>query len=148
MTISLYTHQVLIVEDSDEDFDTALNALRKTGLRHKVHRAITGDECLILLRGTSKSPAINPDFILMDVSLPGLDGRQTLNEIKTDSALKHIAIVMFSTSSNQADIKLCYEFGANAYHLKPFLYPEHISILEKIFNYWLSNVQLLNKKYL
>lgn len=125
---------VMAVEDSDEDFDTLLQALGKTGMHHKVNRALSGDDCLTQLRGNGTEVGLYPSFILMDLNIPGADGREILREIKTDPVLKLISVVIFTTSTNPRDLKSCYELGVNAYHIKPILYPDHIRVLEDIFS--------------
>ncbi len=134
MTTAYRDFPILVVEDSDEDFDTVLDALHNLGLACEIHRAITGDACLNLLRGA----ALNPCMVLLDLNIPGTDGRVALREIKSDPVLRAIPVVVFSTSANPRDLAECYESGANAYHVKPLQYPDHIDILGRIFNYWLE----------
>ena len=131
---------ILVVEDSDEDFDTLLQAMSKSGISSKVYRALNGDDCLTQLRGVGEAIGVHPAFILMDLNSPGTDGREALREIKSDPGLKMIPVVILTTSSNPRDLKSCYELGANAYHIKPIQYPDHISLLEEIFRYWMKHV--------
>ena len=104
---------LLVLEDSDDDFDTLEEARRAAGLRNEVRRAITGEACLELLRDGSVWPAV----VLLDLNTPGLDGRATLQEIKQDPALRSLPVVVFTTSSNPRDLAFCYGAGANAYHV-------------------------------
>jgi len=134
---------ILILEDCQEDFDTALEALHGIDLPCQVCRAITGDECLSLL---VDAKTIRPDLVLLDLNTPGIDGREVLRTIKTAQGLKSIPVVVLTTSSNPNDLAACYEFGANAYHLKPVQYPNYLEILELIFKYWLKYVILLSKR--
>ena len=134
--------EILIVEDCDEDYDTAMVALRNTGLQHAARRTLTGEKCLALLRGNPGGIALRPDLILMDLSTPGIDGREVLREIKADPELKTIPAVVLTTSSNPRDLAACYAYGSNAYHVKPVLFPDHVRLLEQIFNYWLQAVRL------
>ena len=76
----------------------------------------------------------------MYLNSPGTDGREALRELKSDPGLKTIPVVILTTSSNPRDLKSCYELGANAYHIKPIQYPDHISLLEEIFRYWMEHV--------
>lgn len=129
---------ILIVEDSDEDFDTALRALAGSGWKHEVNRASDGDECLELLRGNKTLPS----FILLDLSMPGMGGRELLKELKSNPELRQVPIVIFSTSSNPKDWLYCYDTGASAYHYKPVNFLHHLELLRSIFNYWLKDVVL------
>lgn len=130
---------IIIVEDSDEDFDTVQQAIKKAGIVAEVRRAITGGVCLDLLRGTD---AIRPSMVLMDLNTPGTDGREALAAIKADPELKAYPVVVFSTSSNPKDLAFCYAAGANAYHLKPIQYPEYLQIVIDVLTYWLERVAL------
>ncbi len=130
---------ILIVEDSDDDFDTFNEAVRKSGITAVVRRATTGAECLDLLSGTS---AIRPAVVMMDLNTPGLDGRDALAAIKADPALKALPVVVFSTSANPRDLAFCYTAGANAFHVKPVRYPDHLQLVTDVLTYWLSRVIL------
>ncbi len=132
---------ILVVEDSDEDFETVLDAARKAGFRNELRRAVTGEECLALLRGDG-GDAVRPAFVLMDLNTPGLDGRQALAVIKADTALKELPVVVLTTSANPKDLAFCYRAGAGAYHVKPIRYPDHLRVLDDIFGYWLGSVLL------
>ncbi len=81
-------------------------------------------------------------MVLLDLNVPGLDGRGTLLEIKTSPALREVPVVVLSTSSNPADLAFCYRAGVNAYHVKPFLYVEHLHVLDILLRYWLRGVVL------
>ena len=126
---------ILIAEDCDEDFETAQEALQKAGMPHRLERAQTGDEFLQQLLGAH---AVQPDIVLMDLNMPGVDGREVLREIKTNPSLKSIPVLVLTTSANPRDLAFCYESGANAYHVKPVHYPEYLDLLETIFRYWLK----------
>jgi CheY-like chemotaxis protein len=130
---------VIIVEDSDEDFDTVVQAVKKAGIVAEVCRATSGGGCLELLRGAT---AIRPTVVLMDLNTPGTDGREALEAIKSDPALKAYPVVVFSTSADPRDLAFCYAAGANAYHVKPVRYPEHLQLIIELLNYWLGRVAL------
>ena len=130
---------IIIVEDSDEDFDTVVQAVRKAGIEAEVCRASTGGECLELLRGAA---ALRPAVVLMDLNTPGTDGREALSVIKGDEALRACPVVVFSTSADPRDLAFCYTTGANAYHVKPVRYPDHLHLVIDVLNYWLARVAL------
>lgn len=130
---------ILIVEDSDEDFDTVREALKKAGIAAELMRATTGDQCLDLLRGRG---AVRPAMVLMDLNMPGTDGREALTAIKADPALRSYPVVVFSTSANPKDLAFCYQAGANAYHVKPIRYPDHVRVAADLLTYWLTRVAL------
>ncbi len=130
---------IVIVEDSDDDFDTVQMMVREARLGNELHRASTGDDCLLLLRGEGDE-AVRPAFVLMDLNIPGLDGREALKDIKDDPRLRRVPVVVFTSSSNPVDLAFCYEAGANAYHVKPLRYEDHIKALRQVFDYWLESV--------
>ncbi len=125
---------VLVVEDSDEDFEAIEGVIRRTGYADVV-RATTADKGLALLRSTSLAELTA--MVLFDLNTPGSDGREVLRAIKSDASLPPVPVVVFTTSSNPRDIDGCYSSGANGYHGKPFDPHEFERLVEKIIQYWL-----------
>lgn len=132
---------LLVVEDSDEDFDTVREAVQKAGLANEVRRATTSDECLALLR-RSGDAIVRPALVLLDLNLPGTDGREALCQIRADARLGGLTVVVLSTSANPRDVSSCYRLGANAYHVKPVRHQDHLRMLFDVFAYWLTKVSL------
>lgn len=130
---------MVIVEDSDEDFDTVMEAVRKAGIAAEINRATTGGDCLKMLRDVA---AVRPAVVLMDLNTPGTDGREALAAIKKDDALKVCPVVVFTTSADPRDLNFCYAAGANAYHVKPVRYPDHLQLVAELLTYWLGRVVL------
>lgn len=135
-------HPVLVVEDSDEDFETVVTAARMAGIGHAVHRAVSGDDCLLLLRGTPGLLPVQPALLLLDLNTPHGDGRYALEQMYAEARLRAIPVVVVSTSANPRDVDFCYTFGANAYHVKPVSHAEHLEVLRSVFAYWLGSVVL------
>ncbi len=130
---------LVIVEDSDEDYDTVQEAVKQAGFPAKLLRAATGGDGLTVLRAQVST---HPTLVLMDLNTPGTDGRDALAEIKIDPALKSVPVVVLSTSANPKDVAFCYAAGANAYHVKPVRYQDHLTILIDLLTYWLSRTVL------
>jgi CheY-like chemotaxis protein len=130
---------VLVVEDSEEDFQTVLDAAQRAGLAHPIVRASSGGECLQLLRGAPRGRA---SLVLLDLGTHGDDGRDALREIRSDPSLQGLPLVVLSASANPRDLQFCYAHGANAYHVKPVDHALHLQVLQSIFAYWLSSVVL------
>ena len=130
---------LVIVEDSDEDFDTVCEAVRRSAAAVEVQRARTGGGVLTLL---GELAADRPVLVLMDLNTPGTDGREALAAIKADPNLKDIPVVVFSTSANPKDVGFCYAAGANAYHVKPVRYPDHLQLVIDLVGYWFGRVVL------
>ncbi len=138
----MHRKYILVVEDSDEDFETVADAARRGGLAHPIVRASSGGECLRLLRGAAGRRDALPALVLMDLSTPGDDGREALREIRSDTGLKALPLVVLSGSANPRDLQFCYSEGANAYHVKPVDHAAHLLVLQQIFAYWLGSVVL------
>jgi CheY-like chemotaxis protein len=133
---------IMVVEDSDEDFETVLDAARRAALPHPIVRARSGDECLRLLRGASRGRESLPLMVLLDLNTPHDDGREALRVIRNDDALHILPLVVLSASANPRDLQFCYAGGANAYHVKPVDHGQHLQVLQLIFSYWLGSVVL------
>ncbi len=128
---------LLVVEDSDEDFDTVLEAARRTGVQHEIRRAASGDEGLRLMDEWERERQPLPVLVLLDLNTPGADGRDVLLALRANPRLRPLPLVVLSTSHNPRDLEFCYNNGANAFHTKPLDYPAHLILLEQIFAYWL-----------
>jgi len=136
---------ILVVEDSDEDFETVQEAARNIGLLNPIVRAASGSECLRLLRLWRDGPRSRdklPALVLLDLNTPGEDGRDVLREVRSDDVLGTLPVVVVSTSASPRDLQFCYANGANAYHVKPVAYGMHLKMLQAIFGYWLGSVVL------
>ena len=134
MNIAPLPGYLLVVEDSDEDFDTVLEAAHASSLRHEIRRTTSGEECLRLLNENKQELRANPSLILMDLNTPLEDGREALRSIRHNENLRALPVVVLSTSSNPRDLEFCYAMGANAYHTKPVSYPAHLQTLRDIFD--------------
>jgi CheY-like chemotaxis protein len=138
MRLDTFVH-VVLVEDSDEDADTAEEALRRTLLPVRMQRVTSGEACLALLTGVA---GLLPSLVVMDLGTPGLDGRDALREIRRDPRLSGVVVVVMSTSNNPRDVDFCYHAGANAYHVKPVHHIDHLQAMTALFEYWLRRVEL------
>ena len=136
------TRPLLVLEDNNEDFATLQRLMRKQGLTNPVFHCVTGQEVLDFLRhqGPYNDPATapRPALILLDLNVPGKDGRTVLQEIKSDEAFKHIPVAIFSTSANAKDVAFCYAYGANTYLVKPVDLEKLTRNLRLLFEYWLT----------
>jgi CheY-like chemotaxis protein len=140
-----FSNSLLIAEDSDEDFEVLQLLIRQMEVQNPIYRCTNGDRVLDFLyqEGDFDDPqeAPRPSIILLDLNLPGVDGREVLEQLKQDQNLKTIPIVVFTTSSNPKDIKFCYQNGANGYLIKPVDSEELEKTVQTFVEYWLeSNV--------
>jgi len=140
------TRPILVVEDSPEDYETTLRAFRRAGLRNRMLRCETGDEALDFLhrRGRYADPLMSPRpaIILLDLNLPGTDGRDVLVEIKRAEPLAPIPVVVLTTSSDSRDVQACYAAGANSYVQKPVDLDGFMEAMRLLSEYWFDVVIL------
>ncbi|MEH2264679.1 response regulator [Nostoc sp.] len=141
---------LLVVEDSNEDFRMLQRLMQRMSVQNPIHRCTNGDEVLEFLyqlggNAYSKGEnlpnskvALRPSVILLDLNLPGMDGRDILDRLKQDKSFKEIPIVVFTTSSNPKDIELCYQKGANGYMVKPMDALELKKTIQAFVDYWLE----------
>jgi CheY-like chemotaxis protein len=134
------TAPLLLVEDSDEDYAVLVRALRQAGLNNPLHRCRDGDEALEYLRqsGRYEHPraAPRPSLILLDLNVPGTDGREVLRIVKRDEDLSAIPVIVMTTSANPADIIECYREGANGYQVKTSNYVGFMREIQRTVDYW------------
>jgi len=135
---------ILIVEDSDEDFAAMERILLRSEAPVGLHRCSRAEQTYRLLDEWQQHPSWGqlPALIVLDLNLPGPDGRTILKELRRRDATKRIPVVIFSTSSSQNDITWCYENGANSYHVKGMDYPVFKHSVEQLSSYWLRSAQL------
>ena len=137
---------LLLVEASPEDYETTLRALRRSGLGNRIFRCGDGDDALddLYRRGTYTDPAAapRPGLILLDLNLPGTDGREVLAEIKGHDELKSIPVIMLTTSNAQDDVEACYNDGASSYIQKPVDLPGFVEAIRRLKDYWFEIVIL------
>lgn len=134
------TQSLLLIEDSDEDFEAFIRIIRKSSLTNPIFRCTNGDDALDFLYHSGKyteyQKAPRPGIILLDLNLPGTDGREVLEQIKQDNTLKTIPVIVFTTSSNPKDIDACYQYGANGYIIKPIDVKKLIKAIQTFVDYW------------
>ena len=137
---------ILLVEDSPEDYEATVRAFKRSGLRNPIVRCEDGDDALDYLfrRGAYASPdqAPRPGVILLDLNLPGTDGREVLQEIKRNDQLRHIPVIVLTTSTDERDVDACYQAGANSYIQKPVDMDGFIRAIERLNGYWFEVVVL------
>ncbi len=134
---------ILLVEDSAADAELTREVLREAKVRSSVQIVRDGEAALAFLRGRppfSTNP--RPDLVLLDLNLPGKDGREVLAEIKSDAELKHIPVVVLSSSPADEDVASSYANQANAYIRKPTDLDGFVECVRLLEAFWLSVVRL------
>ncbi len=135
----------LVVEDSDEDYAALERIIRRNPVPVKLTRCTRAEEVLTMLQAPvlpeRPLPPL-PALIVLDLNLPGLDGRAVLTAVRQHPRMKRTPVVIFSTSSSQTDIAWCYENGANSYHVKDTDYTAFKRAVDLLVDYWLDAVRL------
>jgi len=135
--------EILLVEDNPADVRLTVEAFKEGAVRHKLSVARDGVEALdILFRRGIHIQAVRPDIILLDLNLPRKDGREVLQTIKADQALRRIPVVVLTTSSAEEDILRSYDLHVNCYITKPVDMERFIEVVRAIENFWFNIVQL------
>jgi CheY-like chemotaxis protein len=122
---------LIVVEDSDEDFEALARVLRETTSRDSVIRYQTGEEALAGVRAEAR-----PALVLLDLNLPGVQGLDVLARWKADPGLRVVPIVVLSGSSREEDVDAAYQAGANAYLAKPIDYAELRRAIVSLHEFW------------
>lgn len=136
---------ILLVEDSDEDYAATRRAVKKTGASLRLERVENAAQALdyLLQHGVYINRAPRPpSLILLDLNLPGTDGREFLVRLKNDLKLREIPVVILTSSENPHDILYCYKNGANGYQLKPINFEKYLISIKSMIDYWLETATL------
>lgn len=134
---------ILMIEDNPYDVRLTQEAFKDAKVCNNLSVASDGDHALRFLRREGEfSGAPRPDLILLDLNLPGKNGREVLEEIKRDPDLKRIPVVILTTSGDEKDILRAYELHVNAYIKKPVDLDQFIKIVEAVEDFWLTVVKL------
>jgi CheY-like chemotaxis protein len=135
--------EVLLVEDDPGDVLMTREAFEEHRVNNRLEVVPDGVEALAYLRREDPySDAVRPDLILLDLNLPRRDGRQVLKEIKNDESLRHIPVVVLTTSQRDEDILRSYQLHANAYVTKPVDFDQFIKAVQQIDEFFVSVVKL------
>ena len=139
--------EILLVEDNPADVRLTQEALKEGKVYNNLHWAKDGVEALEFLRRQGKhAKAPRPDIILLDLNLPKKDGREVLQEIKSDEHLRRIPVVVLTTSKAEEDVLKSYNLHANCYVTKPVDLEQFIVVVKSIDMFWLTVVTLPNGK--
>ena len=146
MTSSTSPITILLVDDDADDRDLAREAFAESHLRNDLHCVESGEEMLAYLRREGKygDPAISPTpgIVLLDLNMPGIGGREALENLKRDPELRHIPVVVMTTSKADEDILNSYQHGANSYITKPVTFEGLVNVVKGLQRYWLQIVEL------
>ena len=135
--------EILLVEDNPGDARLAVEALKDSKINNRLFHVKDGVEALQFLHHQGEyAHASHPDLILLDLNLPRKDGREVLAEIKEDSELRLVPVVVLTTSEAERDLVRTYDLHANAYVVKPIDLNRFIEVVQAIEDFWFAIVKL------
>ncbi len=130
---------ILLVEDSPRDLELTLAALEKCQLANEIVVARDGAEALDYLTNSGayhNRPQRDPAVVLLDLKLPKVDGLEVLERVKKDEMLRHIPIVMLTSSREEQDLVRSYELGVNAFVVKPVEFTAFFQAIQDLGVFW------------
>jgi CheY-like chemotaxis protein len=137
---------ILMADDDAGDRMLTRKALERSHLANELTFVQDGEELMEFLRGEGRyagdGKRRRPGLILLDLNMPRKDGREALQEIKSDPELRHIPIVVLTTSKDEEDIYRSYNLGANSYITKPVTLEGLVELMKGLGSYWFQIVQL------
>jgi chemotaxis family two-component system response regulator Rcp1 len=139
--------EILLVEDNPGDVDLTREALEGSKIKNMLHVVVNGEDAMAFLRHKGKyTNAPRPDLVLLDLNLPRMDGREVLNQIKSDNDLKRIPVVVLTSSKAEEDILKVYNLHANCYITKPIDLFQFVKVVRAIEDFWFTIVKLPSKE--
>jgi CheY-like chemotaxis protein len=141
---------VLIVEDNEDDYEATVRSLKRNHFMNPVSWCKDGQDALDFLKQSgayADKPVKTPDLILLDLNMPGVDGRRALQAMKADDSLKKIPVVVLTTSNDSMDITKCYELGASTYIQKPVEFDRLVEAVATMKDYWFGVAILPSKDH-
>lgn len=138
---------ILLVEDDPGDVELTKEGLQTAKMLVNLHVVEDGEKALRFLKKEAPySEAVRPDLILLDLNMPRKNGQETLQEIKADSSLRSIPVIVLTTSEAESDIARCYDLGANCYITKPISFEAFTKVVAMIEEFWFTIVRMPPKK--
>jgi CheY-like chemotaxis protein len=140
---------ILYAEDDEEDRMLMQDALKESRLSNDLHLVEDGEELMEYLYRRGKYSYLNnaplPGLILLDLNMPRKDGREALNEIKSNPNLRRIPVVVMTTSKAEEDILRTYDLGVSGFIIKPVTFESLVNIVRTLGKYWFEIVELPNE---
>ena len=138
--------EILLVEDNEGDIELTRDAFEEASFPNNLNIAVDGDIAMdYLFKRNGNEDAITPDIILLDLNLPGTDGKDVLETIKADENLRRIPVIVLSSSNAETDIRESYDLHANCFISKPIDLESFIEVIKSIEQFWVNKVTLPEK---
>ena len=131
--------QILLVEDNEDDVYFTRRAFEAGSVAVNIHHVNNGEKCMAFLRRQSpygEAPA--PDLVLLDLNMPIMDGHDVLAAIVADDSLRHLPVIVLTTSSEAVDVQKMYRLRCNAYIAKPVDFDRFAEVVSKFLDFWFT----------
>jgi two-component system response regulator len=135
--------EILLVEDNENDVILTRQAFKEAKLAVRLHHVQDGEKCMAFLRKQGEYASVpTPDIILLDLNMPRMDGREVLAEISGDENLRHLPVVILTTSYAEQEILKMYKLRCSSYIIKPVDFEQFVRVIRLFTDYWLTVVVL------
>lgn len=135
--------EILLVEDNENDVLLTQLGFKQAKLAVNFHHVPDGEQCMAFLRKQDKYAAVpTPDIILLDLNMPRMDGREVLAAISGDEKLRHLPVVILTTSSAEQEILKMYKLRCSSYIIKPVDFEQFVRVIRQFSDYWFTVVVL------
>lgn len=136
------TSTIIMADDDDDDYLLTTLAFKKAKLSNPLERVVDGQELINNLNDRLKNQIALPAIILLDLNMPKMDGREALSIIRANDRLKHIPIIILTTSQAQEDILNTYQIGCNSYIRKPVDFTQFVETITAFKSFFIEIVEL------
>ena len=137
--MNVIPYEIVLVEDSDEDAELTMRALKKRNFANTVHRIMDGAEALDYFFASDESGGVKslPRVVLLDLKLPKVNGLEVLRRLKSDERTRAVPVVVLTSSKEDRDLEEAYRRGANSYIVKPVEFDKFMHAIETLGMYWM-----------
>lgn len=133
--------RIMVIEDNPGDFLLVKKAFERAKISNDLEHCDDGEGALARLRDAAEAQRL-PDLVLLDLKLPGMEGKDVLASIRADARLKHLPVVVMTSSQQERDIVASYELGASSFVTKPPTLAELQQMVSSLHEYWFVLVRL------
>jgi two-component system response regulator len=134
---------ILLAEDDDNDVELTKLGFERAKFAVQLYHVSNGEDCLAFLRNEGPyADAPRPDIILLDLNMPRMDGIEVMREIRNDERLKHLVVVVLTSSNANEDVLRSYQLRCNSYLVKPVSFESFAKMIQSLGDYWFTLVTL------
>jgi two-component system, chemotaxis family, response regulator Rcp1 len=134
---------ILLVEDNDDDVVITRIGFERARFAIQLHHVASGEECLAFLRKEGRhADAPTPDIVLLDLNMPRMSGVEVMAELNRDERLRHLVVVVMTSSTADEDVLRSYKLRCSSYIVKPLNFETFVKVIQSLGDYWFTLVTL------